>query len=152
MGNAQSAADQPHNRLVKPRTNKNSPSLAQNNESPASLGSRHTYLSTKERQEIKSQLLSPIRTSFGDRSFSEAEEALGDIAANVQRRLSSISRSSSLSCFGSKASAAAKLSNLPASSVSLVTNSRPVDLATAITILQEVQRNASPEDMAALRT
>ena len=153
MGNAHSHAH-PHNRLVKPKTNTNSPSLAPdvgpNVDSPASLSTtRYASLSTHDRQQIKSQLLSPIQTDFGYRESSDEEENLRDFGANVNRRLSS--RSNSLSCFGSRASSATRLSSLPASKVSLVQSSQPVDLETAISILQEIQRNASPEDIAALR-
>jgi hypothetical protein len=56
-----------------------------------------------------------------------------------------------MSRFGSKTSSSARLSSLPTSKVSLVQSSQPVDLETAISILQEVQKTASPEDIAALR-
>ncbi|KAJ4301212.1 hypothetical protein N0V90_003303 [Kalmusia sp. IMI 367209] len=152
MGNAQSSGH-PHNRLVKPKTNTNSPSLAPNNgpnvDSPVSLSSRYAHLSMRDRQQIKSQLLSPIETDFGYRESWDGEENLGEIAANVQRRLST--RSNSLSCFGSKANSTTRLSSLPASKVSLVQSSQPVDLEAAISILQEVQKNASPDDVAAIR-
>ena len=156
MGNAHSHGH-PHNRLVKPKTNSNSPSLApdagQNVESPSSLASRYAHLSTQDRQQIRSQLLSPLQTEFEHRDSLEEddtlEDTLEDTASNVNRRLSS--RSNSMSCFGSKTSSITRLSSLPASKVSLVQSSQPVDRETAISILHEVQTNASPEDMAALR-
>lgn len=152
MGNAQSHG-QPHNRLVKPKTNTNSPSLAPdvnpNVDSPASLASRYLNLSASDRQQIKSQLLSPVQTDFGPRESFEEDENLDDNASPANIRLSS--RSNSMSCFGSKTSSTTRLSSLPTSKVSLVQSSQPVDLETAISILQEVQKNASPEDIAALR-
>ncbi|KAF1973969.1 hypothetical protein BU23DRAFT_598579 [Bimuria novae-zelandiae CBS 107.79] len=152
MGNVQSNG-QHHNRLVKPKTNTNSPSPAPdagpNVDSPVSLSSRYANLSSEDRQQIKSQLLSPMQTDFGFRESLDGEENPEEIAAKVNRRLSS--RSNSLSCFGSKAGSTARLSSLPPSNVSLVPSNRPVDLETAISILQEVQKNASPEDIAALQ-
>ncbi|KAJ4344740.1 uncharacterized protein N0V89_012484 [Didymosphaeria variabile] len=150
MGNAQSHG-QPHNRLVKPKTNRNSPSIVPDNDlhvdSPVSLSSRYANLSAQDRQQIKSQLLSPVQTDFGYRNSFDGEDIWGDL--DVQKRLSS--RSNSLSCFGGKAGPTARLSSLPASKVSLVQSSQAVDIETAISILQEVQKSATPEDIAALQ-
>lgn len=153
MGNAQSHGE-PHNRLVKPRTNRNSPSLAPdhgiNEESPISQSSRYARLSARDRQQIKTQLLSPVQTDFDSQDLPLGEEeTTEDHGMKVQKRLSS--RSNSMSCFKNKADPTARLSSLPASKVSLVQSSQAVDIETAIAILQEVQRNASPEDIAALR-
>lgn len=149
MGNAQSVGQhgQHHNRLSKPKTNTNSPALV---DSPTSVTSRFGYLSSRERQQIKAQLLSPVDTEFGGhRDSTDGDEGLGELASNVQRRLSNLSRTNSLSCFGGGRDSATKLANLPNSKLSLVSSSQ-VDLNTAIRILEEVKRNASPEDLVAL--
>ncbi|KAL5389744.1 hypothetical protein DPSP01_002236 [Paraphaeosphaeria sporulosa] len=150
MGNAQSHGE-PHHRLVKPKTNRNSPSAVLENEhtvdSPASLSSRYANLSARDRQQIKSQLLSPVQTDFEHRGSFDEERSMEEL--DVQRRLSS--RTNSLSCFRNKAGSTARLSSLPTSKVSLVQSSQTVDIETAISILQEVQKNATPEDIAALR-
>lgn len=150
MGNAQSHGE-PHHRLVKPKTNTNSPSIISENDrymdSPASLSSRYASLSTRDRQQIKSQLLSPVRTDFEHRGSFEEEKRPEEV--DVQRRFSF--RTNSLSRFRKKAGSTARLSSLPTSKVSLVQGSQAVDLETAISILQEVQKNATPEDLAALR-
>ena len=152
MGNAQSHGP-PHNRLVKPKTYTNSPSLApdasSNADSPASLASRYLDLSASDRQQIRSQLLSPVQTDFGPRESIDEDENSDEVASHVDIRFSS--RSNSMSRFGSKTSSSARLSSLPTSKVSLVQSSQPIDLETAISILQEVQKTASPEDIAALR-
>lgn len=151
MGNAQSATHQHPNRLSKPKTNTNSPSLAPKADSPISVSSRYANLSARERHQIKTQLLSPVETEFRQTEAWDGDDELGELASNVQRRLSLLSRSNSLSCFGSGRSSATKLASLPGSKVSIVSNSQAVDLETAIKILQEVKRNASPEDLVALR-
>lgn len=154
MGNAQSAGhdhEHHHHRLSKPKTNTNSPSLPAKNDSPVSISSRYANLSFRERQQIKTHLLSPIDTDFGRPDSSDADDELGELAATLQRRLSTLSTSNSLSCFGSKDSPTAKFGSLPGSKVSLVSNGQVVDLDTAMEILQEVRKNASREDLAALR-
>ncbi|KAF2440920.1 hypothetical protein P171DRAFT_434654 [Karstenula rhodostoma CBS 690.94] len=150
MGNAQSHGE-PHHRLVKPKTNRNSPSAVPENDhnvdSPASLSSRYANLSARDRQHIKSQLLSPAQTDFELRGSFDEEKSMEGL--DVQRRLSS--RTNSLSYFKNKVASTARLSSLPTSKVSLVQSSQTVDIETAISILQEVQKNATPEDIAALR-
>ncbi|PSN65672.1 hypothetical protein BS50DRAFT_64423 [Corynespora cassiicola Philippines] len=150
MGNAQSAGHQ--NKLSKPKTNSNSPPLPAKGESPASTPSKYADLSASDRYQIREELFSPIdQDSAGSRPSSDGDDGLGELASQLQRRLSTLSRSNSLSCFGSKQSSTTKLANLPGSNVSLVSNSHPVDLETALRILQEVKKNASPEDLAALQ-
>lgn len=154
MGNAQSAGH-PHNRLVKPKTNSNSPYLAPTRyasaDSPLNLSTHFAQLSTRDRQQIKSQLLSPVETEVGLGDIPDFEKDLeGEpVTVNVTRRNSS--RSNSLSCFGSKASSTTKLASLGASKVSLGLNSQAGEIEAAIQILQEAQKNASPEDVAAIR-
>jgi hypothetical protein len=150
MGNAQSHGE-PHNRLAKPKTNRNSPAVFteddRNVDAPASLSSRYANLSARDRQQIRSQLLSPVQTDFEHRASLDEEKSLEEL--DVQRRLSS--RTNSASGFRHKAGSTARLSSLPTSKVSLVQSSQTVDIETAISILQEVQKNATPEDIAALR-
>jgi hypothetical protein len=55
-----------------------------------------------------------------------------------------------MSCFGSKHGSTTKLNVLHGSKISLVSNTQ-ADLDSAIRLLQEVKKNASPEDLAALR-
>jgi len=87
------------------------------------------------------------------------EDAVGELAPRGRGRPLSIisrsnsrvnSRSNSLSCFRSKQGSTAKLTDIHGSKLSLVSNT-PVDLEAAIRLLQEVKKNASPEDLAALR-
>ncbi|KAF2684955.1 hypothetical protein K458DRAFT_29004 [Lentithecium fluviatile CBS 122367] len=154
MGNAQSAAghSQHHNRLVKPKTNTNSPSLTPKIlESPTSVSSRYASLNTRERQQIRTQLLSPLETEFGQSRLSHGDDDVAELATDLQRRLSGVSRTNSPTCFGNTRNSTTKLISLPSSKVSLVSNSQTVDLETAIKIVQEVKRNASPEDLAALQ-
>ena len=156
MGNAQSATaahHPPHNRLSKPKTNTNSPSLAPKVvHSPSSVSSRYAHLTSRERQQIKTQLLSPVEKDFGHTGSPDGDVDVSELATHLQRRLSSDSGTNSLSCFGNvRGPSATKLTSLPGSKVSLVSNSQAVDLETAIKIVQEVKKTASPEDLAALR-
>jgi hypothetical protein len=154
MGNAQSAAaaHEHHNKLSKPKTNTNSPPLAPKVvESPSSLSSRYAHLSSRDRQRIRAQLLSPVEKDFGQPSTPNEGDNVGEITPGLQRRLSSVSRTNSLSCFGSTRNSTTKLTSLPGSKVSLVSNTQNVDLEAAIKIVHEVKKNASPEDLAALR-
>jgi hypothetical protein len=148
MGNTQSAGH--HNRLSKPKTNTNSAFGSPKADSPVSVSSKYADFSTKDRYQLKTQLTSPVDTDF---SFStNGDDKLGDLARNIQRRLSTLSRSNSVASHtkGSQGSKA-KLASLPGSRLSLVSQSQGVDLGTAIKIIQEVSKTASPEDLAALR-
>jgi hypothetical protein len=87
------------------------------------------------------------------------EDAIGELAPRARGRPMSVvsrsnsrtnSRSNSLSCFGSRHGSSTKLTELHGSKTSMVSNTQ-VDLDAAIRLLQEVKRNASPEDLAALR-
>jgi hypothetical protein len=155
MGNAQSASGihhPPHNRLSKPKTNTNSPPLAPRVvDSPSSLSSRYAHLSAKDRQQVRSQLLSPVANEFRHASTPNGDEDVPELAVSLQRPMSGDSRTNSLSCFGSTRGSATKLNSLAGSKVSLVSLGQAVDLETAIKIVQEVKKNASPEDLAALR-
>ncbi|KAF2108951.1 hypothetical protein BDV96DRAFT_246046 [Lophiotrema nucula] len=152
MGNTQSSAHphQHHHKLSKPKTNTNSPSPIQN--SPVSVSSKYVELSAKDRQYLKSQLISPIDTEFGSGySYDGNDESIGKLASHVQMRLSNMSRSNSVaSQKASKHGSTTKLTSLPGSKLSLDSNPQPVDLATAIKLLQEVSKTATPDDLAAL--
>lgn len=166
MGNNQSTINR-HNRLAKPQTNTNSPRLA--TDTPASASSRYTDWSAKSRYQARETPLSPLDTESGSGEWSKQEEdVVGQIAPRTRGRpLSMISRSNSkansragsrtnsrtnsLSCFfGSKHGSAAKLTDLHDSKTS-VTSHTQADLDAAIRILQDIKKNGSPEDLAALR-
>ncbi|KAF2645985.1 hypothetical protein P280DRAFT_133695 [Massarina eburnea CBS 473.64] len=146
MGNAQST-QQHHSshKLAKPKANVN---IVPRVESHSSLASQYAHLSASERQKIKLQLLSPLETEF-EHSWDDDSKP-GNITANAQHQTSDGSRTNSISCFGSSRNSSSKLKSLPSSKVSLVT-SQAVDLETAMKILEEVKRTASPEDLAALQ-
>ncbi|KAH7077295.1 hypothetical protein FB567DRAFT_147348 [Paraphoma chrysanthemicola] len=158
MGNSQSSSDRP-NRLSKPKTNTNSPNPALVTDSPTSVSSRYADLSAKGRQQIRETLLSPTDSEFGSTAWTnKTEDVVGDMAPQTRGRPSSIvsrsnsrvnSRSNSMSCFGSKHGSTTKLNELHGSKISLVSQNQ-VDLDAAIRLLQEVKKNASPEDLAAL--
>ncbi|OCK82464.1 hypothetical protein K432DRAFT_441575 [Lepidopterella palustris CBS 459.81] len=165
MGNNQSAAQ--HNRLSKPMTNTNSPfsSPRVDNPSPSLTPTKYSDLNPSEivvqsptggyrswqdaRQQLKAQLTSPLEAGFSLESSEDGD--LGELATHVRDRLSSLSRSNSVpSQYPSAHSSTTKLSSLSGSKLSLVSETRPVDLEAAISILQELRKNASPEDLAAL--
>lgn len=162
MGNNQSTIGH-HNRLSKPKTNTNSPGLAPAVESPASVKSRYTDLSAKGRYHIQETPLSPLETETG--WSGKDEDLVGELAPRPRGRPLSVisrsnsransrtnsrtnSRSNSLSCFGSRHGSTTKLTDLHGSKTSL---NGQVDLDAAIRLLQEVKKNGSPEDLAALR-
>lgn len=160
MGNNQSTTRS--NRLSKPKTNTNSPSAALHVESPVSVTSRYADLSAKGRQQIKDTLLSPTDTEHGSASWPNNDDGTSEPAPQLRGRPSSIisrsnsktnsranSRTNSLSCFGNKHGSATKLTGFADSKLSLTSNTQ-VDLEAAIKLLQEVRKNASPEDLAAL--
>jgi hypothetical protein len=166
MGNNQSTVNR-HNRLAKPQTNTNSPRLA--TDSPASASSRYADWSAKSRHQVRETPLSPLDTESGSGEYLKQEDDIvGHIAPRTRGRpLSMISRSNSkvnsragsrtnsrtnsLSYFfGSKHGSAAKLTDLHDSKTS-VTSHTQTDLDAAIRILQDIKKNGSPEDLAALR-
>lgn len=123
-------------------------------------------MSQKGRHHIKETLLSPTTTTA---EVGEIEPVVKDISVVEQaptttrgRPLSIISRSNSrsqskqnsrsnsLSCFGSRRGSHTRLAGLVDSKAAGTSNG-PVDVDAAIKILQEVKRNASPEDLAALQ-
>jgi hypothetical protein len=163
MGNNQSTANQ-HNRLSKAKTNSNSLGPVFVNESPDSASSRCANLSAKERYQIRETMLSPIESHFGTAMWSRTDgDAIGELAPRTRERPMSLasrsnsrtnsrsgSRSNSLSCFGSRQGSSSKLTDLHGSKLSLTSNTQ-MDLEAAIRLLQEVKRNGSPADLAALQ-
>jgi len=156
MGNSQSHP----NKLSKPKTNTNSPFVSPKVgkiDSPASLSSKYTELVVEKSgqgadgyQNPNIILTSPVDTAFTFNS--DEDDQIGELAGHLQRRLSTVSRSNSLrSPTSSTHPSTARLASLPGSKTSLVSDTLTVDLETAIKILQEVRKTASPEDLAALR-
>jgi len=157
MGNHQS---KPQNRLSKPKTNTNSPSLPSKADSPTASTSRGADLGTPERQQIKDSLLASWDTTEPSGPAGLAKENDGgerhprflarSVLAGSQNNSRTHSRSNSASRFGSRRGSMTKGAGLAESNHSLH-RSTTVDLEAAIRILQEVKRNASPEDLAALQ-
>lgn len=101
---------------------------------------------------LKAHLTSPLETESGSAHSLDGEDGLGELAKRMQLRLSSLSRSNSAaSVHGSGRNSTSKLASLPGSKLSLASNPQRVDLDTTIKILHEVKKNASPEDLKALR-
>ncbi|KAF2266297.1 hypothetical protein CC78DRAFT_153403 [Lojkania enalia] len=124
MGNAQSTGHQ--HRLSKPKTNTNSPFSTPVQNTPVSVHSKYADFGVRERQQLKEQLTSPAETEFGSGILNGEYEKMGELATHVQARLSNLSRSNSAA------------------------SQRMVDLDTAIKLIQEIRKTASPEDLAAL--
>ena len=151
-----------HNRLSKPRTNTNSKTASPivNKDTPFADSPRYTDLNEKSRQQIR-DAFSPISKEAGSGIWSEQDvfdtepvaEGRGRRSAAVSRsnsRTHSRSHSALRSFVRSRRSSNATLKNLPESKTSLVSTSQS-DVEAAIRLLQEVKRNASPEELAALR-
>ena len=101
------------------------------------------------RQQLRAQLKSPIDGDVSQES--DEVDSLGELATQVRNRLS-LSRSNSLVLqIPSGRASTSRPASLPDSKVSLVSDTRTIDLEAAISILQELRKNASPEDLAALR-
>ncbi|KAF1914949.1 hypothetical protein BDU57DRAFT_558425 [Ampelomyces quisqualis] len=163
MGNNQSTPGH-HNRLSKPKTNTNSPGPLHAADSPISVSSRYAYFGAKSRCYGRETPQSSSETETRTGSVvqqSKNEDAVGELAPRPRERAMSIisrsnsrtnsrtnSRSNSLSCFRSRQVSNARLTDLHGSKTSPATNA--VDLDAAIRLLQDVKRNGSPEDLAAL--
>ncbi|CAN9204740.1 unnamed protein product [Alternaria alternata] len=160
MGNQPSSTN--HNKLSKPKTNTNSASGGAKVDSPQPITSRPADLSPEGRQQIKDALLSPTATEFDPNIWMHKDDGLGEIAktrgrastvasrSNSRTNSRTNSRSNSLSCFGSKQGSAAQLAGLADSKLSLASVSH-VDIAEAIRLLQQVKKNGTPEELAALQ-
>jgi len=159
MGNQPSTAN--HNKLSKPKTNTNSAVGAPKADSPEPI-SIHADLSPEGRQQIRDTLLSPSNTEFGSAVWAHSDDSAGESTHTRGRPLSLVSRSTSkansrthsrsnsLSCFGSRHGSAVKLGGLADSKTSLASISH-VNIAEAIRLLQEVKKNGTPDDLAALQ-
>lgn len=171
MGNTSSAPSaREQHRLSKPKTNTNgsfsSPKL-DTCDSPTSptKGSDVTeeevvvrtssgeYRSRQDaRQHIRSQLFGSS-DSITTLHSGESNDSLRDLASHVKDRLQSLSRSGSIvSQLPSAQTSSTKLNGAYGDSrLSLVPETQSIDIETAITILQELRKTASPEDLVALR-
>ena len=168
MGNTPSApSSKEHNRLSKPRTNTNSPFGSPKVDIPPPSPANTKYADVNisdavvrfptgdhrtrqdARQQLRAQLTSPIDGDVSQES--DEVDSLGELATQVRNRLS-LSRSNSLVLqIPSGRTSTSRPSSLPDSKVSSVSDTRTIDLEAAISILQELRKNASPEDLAALR-
>lgn len=159
-GNGQSTTQ--HNRLSKPRTNTNSKAgPVVNNDIPYPSSPRFADLSAKSREQIRETMLSPISKEAGSAIWSDQDVVETEPAVEGRgRRSTVVSRSNSRThsrsgsalrnFVRSRRSSTTNLQNLPESKVSLVSTTQS-DIEAAIRLLQEVKKNASPEDLVALR-
>jgi hypothetical protein len=167
MGNAQSSSeDRKQTRVSKPKTNPSARSstitspvkgeFAETGNVPAwryshspsedrdltPTASRIDHRSHQDlRHAIRSQLLSPTGTNVAEES---ERDQLGSMAVTVARSLSRTGNRGP-----SAKSSLAKLQGGP-SQLSLATE-RSVDLETAVALLHELRKTASPDDLVALR-
>lgn len=146
MSNNQSSAYQ--NRLSKPKTSTNPPSPSLYVDPSASAYSRHAELP-----------VSPSDQESGSTTWSEKEIDAGELATYVRGRSSTVvsrsnsmanQRTSSLSCFGTRRVSINQRPDPPGQRNPLAFGAQ-MDVEAAIRMLQEVKKNASPEDLAALR-
>lgn len=159
-GNGQSTTQ--HNRLSKPRTNTNSKSA-----SPIVSNdifypeSQCVDLSAKCREQIHESMMSPMSREAASAIWSDQDVVDTEPTVEVRgRRSTMVSRSNSRahsrsgsalrSFVRSRRNSTTNLKNLPESKVSLVSTTQS-DVEAAIRLLQEVKKNASPEDLVALR-
>lgn len=159
-----------HHRLSKPKTNTNSPTGVKEN-SDTSISTLASFsdidspvvqspagdLRTRQdaRQQLRSQLF-----GFGmvDSSIQPADEedSVLQSAYNARDRNSTLSRTTSFvsavsnqQTIGSNYNAST--SNVALNRLSIVQEAPTLDLETAISLLQELRKNASPEELVALR-
>lgn len=174
MGNAPSSeppAQREAHRLTKPRTYNHTPSPKLG--SPAS-SSKLSNLDTNEvmwtsggsfrskqeaRQQIRMRLFGPQEEEalFQRETTPQSDDgevSLGDLAQNLNEQLNSISRSGSLvSEPGPQRTSTMKSSSqFGGSKVSLVPEKRAIDIDAAISILQELKKTATTDQLVALRT
>lgn len=171
MGNQASkeSAKEPH-RLSKPKTNTN----ASTSNSPASVSKTDistsaitAFLETEaedmvitspsghhiSRQETRRYLRSRIFGTKPDGSELDSYDkaSMGASSADARDQHASRSRSIDLQRTGVHPSPVISESSVVGSQLSLVTDSRVIDLEAAISILQELKKTASPEELVALR-
>jgi hypothetical protein len=157
MGNSQSTAR--NMRLTKPKTSADSPVATIVVETPGSFSSRYDVSNAKGRQRARETMLCPPETDFdSDVVPTDDYNRKGEPGSHPRGRPSSAtsksnsrtnSRSNSLSCFGSRQGPSTKLGDLQEDHVAA--GKQSIDMETAIRLLQEVKKNASPEDLATLR-
>lgn len=155
-----------HNRLSKPRTNTNSKpaSPVVGNVIPHPESPQYVDLDARNGQQIRDPILSPASKEAGSAIWSNPDVSNAETVAGGRgrgRRSNVVSRSNSRahsrsgsalrSFVRSRRNSTANLKNLPDSKVSLVSTTQS-DIEAAIRLLEEVKRNASPEELAALRT
>lgn len=171
MGNSASApAPREQHRLSKPKTNTNGafPPKLDAYDSPTSP-TKDLFVTEEEvvirtssgeyrsRQDARQQIRDKLFGSNSSRptvNSYESTDTLHDLGAQVKDRLGGLSRSGSVvSQLPSAQSSSTKLnSSQGGSKLSLVPEGQPtIDIETAITILQELRKTASPEDLIALR-
>ncbi|KAH7062361.1 hypothetical protein B0J12DRAFT_235502 [Macrophomina phaseolina] len=171
MGNASSSEPPPH-RLTKPRTynHSSSPRIGARSGSPQSSKPSHfdaddvvwtsggSLRSKQEaRQQIRQQLFGPHEEEAlfhreATAPTDHGDSALEDLAANINDRLTLLSRSGSMfSDPGAPRSSAMQSSSaFAASKASLEPEKCSIDIEAAIGILQELKKTASPEQLVAL--
>lgn len=112
--------------------------------------------SPNARQQLRLELCDS--RSADERDTSSDEDGLGELAVQIRDRLSNLSRSNSVASQAMTSQppgawpAASLLSSSNAGSrTSLTPEPGPVDLQTAISLIRELRKTASPEDLDALR-
>lgn len=153
-----------HNRISKPRTNTNSKTASPvvNNDIPYPDSSRCADLSARSREQIRASMLSPGsgeagsaiwsgQDVFDTKTVTEGRGRQSTVVSRSNSRAHSRSGSALRSFVRSRRNSTANLNNLPDSKVSLVSTTTQSDIEAAIRLLEEVRRNASPEELAALR-
>ena len=150
MGNSQSHHVGPHNKLSKPKTNSNSPSLSSRFDSPVSVSSKYADLSvrTRDSQMLKAHLTASIETEAQPDRTPSREDRLGELAARLQSHLSSPSATSVASPRGNGRLSSLKLSSLPGSKLSLVSGSQRVDLDATMKVAYDVKRDSREDPIA----
>ncbi len=147
-----------HNRLSKPRTNTNSKTASPLvfNDIPCSDSPHYIDLNAKSREAISPISKEPSSAIWTDQDVFDNEAAAegrgrrSTVVSRSNSRTHSRSGSALRSFVRSRRSSTANLKNLPGSKASLVSTTQS-DVEAAIRLLQEVKRNASPEELAALR-
>lgn len=156
MGNSQSSSQNNANtaqrRPIKPKTKTDSPSIPPKAAaSPVSVCSKYADLGFSRVRQLRSQVSSPTKSACGSRFPQDGDEDLSELAAQLQVRLSSLSRSNSIASQKSPANQKSGSLATMRNSSTLTTTQDAVDKDTAMKILKEVRKSASPADLAALR-
>jgi len=146
----------PTNRLSKPKVNVFANSAATPSkhtlntlpdESVVESSTGDTRSKQAVRQSIRSQLCGPEDREVENELYDE--EPLGGFVTNVKDKLSRSCSPATTHYLSAKGSVS-QLTNT--SQISLVPESRTIDLEATVAILQELRKTASPEDLVALRT